>query len=245
MCKIGCRWSCALIVLAVGLTLLWTAPAPAQTTEPPETEAPGGDTGETGTPSTAHPPAYIGDLMTESGMTQTQVDQMRADGMGWGEIRIACRLAEQMAADSGGTLSFNDALSQVLASHAEGRGWGQIAADHNLKVGNLVKSDKSGKSDSASSTGKATSTAAKEKKPGLLARIGRALGFGRAADKSAKGEKTQAGSKDMKSHKPDRPDKMERGARPERMERPMMDKPTTVDKPSKPDVPGMHGGPSR
>lgn len=232
MSKIGWRLYCAPIVLAAGLMLLWTVPAPAQTTEPPapvtDPQPPEQEeVDEAGTPSTANPPAYIGQLMTETGLLQSQVDQMRTDGMGWGEIRIASRLAQQMSANSDGSLSFNDALAQVLAARAEGKGYGEIAAANNLKVGNLLNADKKG--------GTEATAAAKEKKPGLFARIGRALGFGKSADKPVK---DRVAASDVKNNRPEHPGRPERPARVERMERP-----TTVEKPSKPEKPER--GPSK
>lgn len=133
----------ALMVLAVGLLCAWPAPVTAQTTaEPPETGVtdppPAGDETETETPSTAHPPAYIGELMKATELKQEQVDQMRTGGYGWGEIRLATRLAQQIAANSEGTLTFADALTQVTEARADGKGWGQIAADNSLKIGGLV-----------------------------------------------------------------------------------------------------------
>jgi len=136
----------ALVVLAVGLLCAWPAPVTAQTTEPPETgvtdpppaETPAGDDTGTETPSTANPPGYIGELLKAGDLTQEQVDQMRTTGYGWGEIRLATRLAQQIAANSDGTLAFVDALKQVMDARTAGKGWGQIAADNNLKIGGLV-----------------------------------------------------------------------------------------------------------
>ncbi len=143
----------ALLVLAVALLCAWPAPVTAQTTEPPETgvtdpppaEPPAGDeteTPETETPSTAHPPAYVGELMKSTELKQDQVDQMRTAGYGWGEIRLATRLAQQITADSEGTLTFADALKQVMDARTAGKGWGQVAADNNLKIGGLVGNKK-------------------------------------------------------------------------------------------------------
>jgi hypothetical protein len=132
----------ALVVLAVGLLCAWPAPVTAQTTEPPETPPPAetlaGDDTPTETPSTANPPRYIGELLKAGDLTQEQVDQMRTASYGWGEIRLATRLAQQIAANSDGTLAFVDALKQVMDARAAGKGWGQIAADNNLKIGGLV-----------------------------------------------------------------------------------------------------------
>jgi hypothetical protein len=139
MCKMKIGLGGALLVLAVGLLCAWPAPVTAQTTtEPPPAETPAGDDTGTETPSTANPPAYVGELMKSSELKQEQVDQMRTTGYGWGEIRLATRLAQQIAANSDGTLTFADALKQVMEARASGKGWGQIAADNNLKIGKLV-----------------------------------------------------------------------------------------------------------
>jgi len=149
MRKIKIGFGGALAVLIVGLLCAWPAPVTAQTTEPPvteppvteppATEPPATEPPETETPSTANPPRYIGELLKAGDLTQEQVDQMRTTGYGWGEIRLATLLARQiLAASSDGTLTFTDALKQVTDARAAGKGWGQIAADNNLKVGGLV-----------------------------------------------------------------------------------------------------------
>jgi hypothetical protein len=144
MGKIKISLGGALVVLAVGLLCAWPAPVTAQTTEPPVTDPqpadpPAGDGTETEAPSTAHPPGYIGELLKAGDLTQEQVDQMRTTGYGWGEVRLATRLAQRLAGANGdGTPTFADALKQVTDARAAGQGWGQIAADNNLKIGGLV-----------------------------------------------------------------------------------------------------------
>ena len=220
----------ALILLVAGLLCLGTAQVMAQTPETPVTDpqppdAVDGD--EAGAPNTANPPAYIGELMKVTELKQAQVDQMRTDGLGWGEVRIATLLAEKIAANSGGTLAFDAALAQVLAARAEGKGFGQIAAENNLKVGELVKNGgkKGGDAErgSAGSTGGANAASVKGKKPGFFARIGRFLGFGKSADKSSKPasmETSQASVKDAKGSKLERPARFDRSAKLEKPERP-------------------------
>jgi hypothetical protein len=139
MCKINISLGCALVVLAVGLLCASPALVAAQTdppqtgvTDPPPTED------ETEMPSTANPPRYIGELVESMDLTQEQVDLMRTAGYGWGEVRLVTLLARQIAANSEGTLTFADALTQVMDARAAGKGFGQIAADNSLKIGGLV-----------------------------------------------------------------------------------------------------------
>jgi hypothetical protein len=262
MSKSKIRLEYVVLVLAAGVLCLGPAYATAQTTEPPGTGVTNPpppeevDEDDAGTPSTANPPAYIGELMTVTELKQEQVDQMRASGLGWGEIRIATQLAEQMAANSKGTLTFDATLAQVLAARAEGKGFGEIAAANNLKVSQLVgnqKADDSPKGAAAKSGGKtsATATAAKEKKPGFFARVGRFLGLGRSADKPVKPgtvEKPQSSAQALQTNKPERPVQLERGVRPEKVERPQRpdrpERPDKVERPSRPERPerGPHRG---
>ncbi len=205
-----------------------------------KTQATDTDGQEAQTPSTAHPPAYIGELLKNGDLKQEQVDQMRAAGWGWGAIRIATRLAQQMVANSITGLTFDDALAQVMAARAEGKGFGQIAADNNVKVGQLVGNKKAGVGSAAKDGNKASAAAAATtKKPGFFARVGRFFGFGRSADKPAKPatvEKPQESGKAVQMDKPERPTKPERATKAERPER--MERPSRPEKPEK----GPHKG---
>ncbi len=57
---------------------------------------------------------------------QTQRQQTR---LGWGEILIANRISQQTG------VSF----SKVVAEFRSGKGWGEIAREHNLNLGTLVR----------------------------------------------------------------------------------------------------------
>ena len=152
MCTTPRRVGCVLVLLAAGLLCLGTTQTMAQTTEPPETgvteppetgvtDPPPADDVEgdgTETPNSANPPAYIRKMVEDQVLTQEQVDTLRTGGYGWGEVRIATRLAQQMVANSAEGLTFEDALAQVTAARAAGKGFGQIAAENNLKIGQLV-----------------------------------------------------------------------------------------------------------
>ncbi len=97
--------------------------------------------GDEETPDATNPPPFIADLVENTELTQEQVEQMRSDGAGWGNIMIAARLAERIAADSDGVLTFDEALANVLDARAEGKGFGQIANEHDLKLGHVLGDD--------------------------------------------------------------------------------------------------------
>jgi hypothetical protein len=186
-------------------------------------------------PDPTHPPAFISKLVESQVVTQEQVNTMLTAGYGWGEVRIATLLAQKIAANSNGTLTFDAALANVMTAKAEGKDFGQIAADNNLKIGDLVRHQKAG-----------DATTAKTKKPGFFARVGRALGFGRSADKTEKAatvDKPQASAKSMKGEKPEHPDKPERAMKAERPERP--ERPAQPDRPERPERPARPDRPER
>lgn len=274
-----------LMLLAVGLFWLGAAQTFAQTEEPappdtevtqpdetppevPTAEDPGEDPGEEPAedpgeepaeePADAtNPPRYITDLMEAGDLTDGQVADMREDGLGWGEIRIAARLAEEIAAASEGTdteLTFEEALASVLEARAAGKGFGEIAGENDLKVGDLVNSRnrKMGAEPGDSLEAQRGVQAGETKRVttrnrGLLARIGSFLGFGRKErvaqdlkptdiDKPAKTERVQ---KAEKIQKMERVQKVERIAKVERPERPARpERPSKFEKPERPDRPG-------
>ena len=186
---------------------------------------------ETVTPDPANPPAYIREMVQAQVVTQQQVDTMLATGYGWGEVRIASLMAQRIAANSNAALTFDAALAQVMAARAEGKDFGQIAADNNLKVGDLV-----GKKGSGGKT--AGTTTANAKKPGFFARVGKFLGLGR--DKPAQEESPKASQAD----KPERPERAARAEKPEKPETPArVEKPERPEKPTRPEKPER--GPQR
>ncbi len=186
-------------------------------------------------PDPANPPAFITKLVEAQVVSQDQVNTMLTAGYGWGEVRIASLLAQKISANSNGALTFDAALTQVMDARAAGKDFGQIAADNNLKVGDLVRHQKAG-----------DATTAKGKKPGLFARIGRALGFGRPAEKPAKPatvDKPEAAAKAVQGDKPERPAKPDRAAMAERPERP--ERPAQPDRPERPERPSRPERPER
>jgi hypothetical protein len=235
MCKRKVYRYWSLVLLAALLCWLGTAQAVAQTepTPPPdEVETPdeveATDPAE-GTANAANPPRYITEIRDAGLLTQEQISQMRADGLGWGEIRIAVRLAERISADSEGKVTYADALAGVLQERAAGKGFGEIAGEHNLKVGQLI--DKGGKGGPAGQQGVQAGQTRQttEKKQGIFARLGRALGFGKkervTQDAAAAGDagrirKIDRAQKVERMERPAKPEKQERSERPQRPEKP-------------------------
>ena len=87
---------CVVMLLVLGL--LWAGPAWAQTPEEPDTTDVEVTLEEPADP--VNPPPFIVSLLDATELTPEQLEQMRTDGAGWGNIRIAALLAERIAADS-------------------------------------------------------------------------------------------------------------------------------------------------
>ena len=255
------------IVAVLAVLLLWTASVSAQTepepsladpgvTEPtqleekPELEDPDADPAEPEdeNANSSNPPAYILDLIERSDLTREQVDKIRADGAGWGNVKIAAYLAEAIAAKSADTdtpLKFDDALALVLAARAEGMGFGEISRENDLKIGQLNRNrnqvqelagGEGPEIEDEVQAGEAVQV--RGKKRGLLARIGGMLGFGRAKrpDKAERPVRGLASGKVEKPERPSRPQKAERPERPEKPEKPeRLEKPARPEKPEKPE----------
>ena len=191
-------------------------------------------------------PRYIADLIEKTELTQDQVDQMRSDGAGWGNIMLSTRLAERIAADSvePDKLTFEEALEGVLLARAEGKGFGEIAADNDLKLGRLAGQ---GPKVSAGPEARIAMQAGvgpngkvervrdreKEKKQNFVGRFFGMLGFGRR-EKAEKPPRIE-GAEGPEG--PNKPEKLEKPERPERLEKP--EKPEKHEKLAKPR--GGHG----
>jgi len=264
--------SCAVMILAVGLMLLWAAPALAQdeptlpdpvvSAEDPAPQDPvAGDPEPTEeTPDATNPPPYMVELIENSELTPEVADEMRSSGMGWGEIKIATSLAEQMVANSpdpDNPLLFEDALTAILNARADGMGFGEIAQENDLKIGQLMRNRNQVQeplvgdglaAEEGVQAGEAVQT--RGKKRGLFARLAGFLGFGKAkrpekparpeepgnAEKPEKVAKIWKGERPQKIEKPtkiERPERPERPEKPEKLERP--ERPTKPEKPEKPE----------
>ncbi len=153
---------------------------------------PGSVAGDDAVPNVA--PAKVQALAEEVGVPAEKVTAMRADGLGWGEVRIAILLAQKIALQTpGGTIGV--ALDGVLAQRAEGMGWGQIAKANGFKLGEVVGQGAAKKEIDA--TGK------REK-----------------AEKPEKAQKADKPDKPDKPEKPDKPDKPERPEKPAKPDKP-------------------------
>ncbi|NIP26771.1 MAG: hypothetical protein GWN67_20820, partial [Phycisphaerae bacterium] len=117
----------SIILLLTGLICFCSVQAMAQS-EPPDEEI-------------TDPPRFIIELVRNTELKRRQVERMRNSGAGWGNIMIATRLAERIAADSEGLMTFDEALADVFRARVEGKGFGQIANENDLKLGRVL-SDK-------------------------------------------------------------------------------------------------------
>lgn len=130
------------VIAAVALLLL-PAASFAQTAEEPEIENPDPVAVEEETANADNPPPFIHDLVENSDLTTEQVDLMRAEGYGWGNIKLATELAEKIAAQSQETpLTFDEALTKIMDDRSQDIGFGEIAAKYGLKIGELTRVSK-------------------------------------------------------------------------------------------------------
>ncbi|MBA2079900.1 hypothetical protein [Rhodanobacter sp. PCA2] len=169
---------------------------------------------------------------TAPGATGTATFPPDTGKMGYGDVKIALSLAEASlakagitaptateleAALNGGRLVMADGsavdLKGVLAARADGAGWGRIAADMGLKLGDVVRSPKHA---------------------GEVAEHGH-----HAHDKVARVELAHGHDHDAASHaaRPEHVGKVDRPQRPDRPERP-----ERPDRPDHPDHAGRPGG---
>lgn len=205
-------------------------------------------------------PPFISRLIDTTDLTPEQVEQMRSGGAGWGNIMIATRLAERIAADSENPMTFEDALTSVLEARALDKGFGQIAHENDLKLGRLVKN--SNKESAAFSYGPGEAGDApnlnqnqnqnlnqglnqnreiereriqnQEKKQNIFGRFMNMIGFGRK-ERPEKGPKPERLERPQRPEKPDKPERPEKPAKPEKLERP--ERPARPEKPEKPEKP--------
>ena len=199
-------------------------------------------------PNGSSRPRFIAELVEKTDLTQDQVDQMRGDGAGWGNIMIATRLAERIAADSpeDDKLTFAQALDLVLEARADDIGFGEIAKQHDLKVGKLVSGGKKVMvSDPEAPAQEGTllrsqvraEREVKIKKQGMFGRLFGMFRSGRTVgvNKPPKPERPERPNRPEKIDKPERPNKPEKFERPERPVKP--EKPEKPERPPKPEKP--------
>ena len=187
----------------------------------------------------SNPPSFIGRLVDITELTPEQVEQMRSDGLGWGNIMIATRLAERIAADSDGTLPFDEALTGILDARVDGKGFGQIAHENDLKLGRVVGNGNKGITATSDGLGNAgfnpdatvERRRGQEKEHNVYGQLSVLLGF----EKKERPQKPLKIEKLEPSNKPKRPEKLEKPERPEKLEKP--EKPERPEKPEKPERP--------
>lgn len=231
------RWMS--MALIAGLLWVGASQAVAQTEIPPAD-----DTDDVVSTDATNPPSYITEMIEAGEVTLEQAELMRGDGMGWGEIRIAVRLAEEISAASEGAVTFDQALTEVLTSLDSGLGFGEIARQHDISVGQLVgnrdqKMNAVGGKQLQTQSGNEQGETQRvtERKRGFLARLGSFLGFGKKertrqtlsttdvatsgkVERSQQTERVAKMERIEKMERPSRPERPERPARPERPEKP-------------------------
>ena len=199
-----------------GGTTTVTKPADdANETETADTDAGGTQTTGTDESKPATDAQKTAALATLYGVPQQTISDMRAGGMGWGEINTSLQIAQYLVKTSTTTppLTIDAALQQVMALRTQGMGWGQIAEHYGVKLGQLKHQDMTG-----ASTPDGTKPPTPPTKP----------------DKPDKPEKPD------KLGKPDSPG-ANKPAKPETPSTARPDKPVPPSKPdksSKPDNPG-------
>jgi len=213
--------------------------------------------GNEDTPDSSNPPPFIEQLVDITKLTPEQVEQMRTNGAGWGNIMIATRLAERIAADSADSkdeLTFTEALTSVLDARAEKKGFGLIAHENDLKLGRIVGNGNKVSAAFSYGPGEAGDTPNlnqnqeririknQEKKQNIFGRFINMLGFGRK-ERPEKPSKPGKIEKPQRPEKPDRPEKLEKPERPERPEKP--EKPEKPERPARPEKPEKPEKPER
>ena len=194
-------------------------------------------------PNGSSRPRYIADLVEKTELTHDEVDQMRSDGAGWGNIMISTRLAERIAADSpeDAKLTFAEALDNVLTARAEGMGFGEIAHQNDLKLGPLVSRGNKGLTtvpEPPAAEGELVRSQirvgreARAKKQNMFGRFFGVFRSGRTArgEKPPKPERSERPERPNKPEKPEKPEKFERAAR---IEKPKMERPPKLERPGK------------
>ncbi len=261
--KASLRSNCVWVLLSFCLLCFGAAQAMAQTTEEPVATDPVvtdpatpvvEDQDSLAPEATAgtNPPPFILNLLESSELKQDQLDQMRTDGAGWGNIRIVALLAEQISDKSEGTVSFDDALAEVLAARAAGKGFGEIAGENGLQVGETIRNrnrQREGSLEDGPGDGDGDglqvqeTIRVREKKRGVFARLAGFLGF----KKAEKPEKAVGPERLQRTERPEKPSKPEKLERPERPERPeKLEKPERPERPERPEKPEKpERGPNR
>ena len=83
----------------------------------------------------------ITELAEHFGVEEEIVSKMMENNMGWGEIENSLAFAERVSlSDPDNPRPMDETLTELLDARADGRGWGEIAQDYDLKWGQVVGS---------------------------------------------------------------------------------------------------------
>lgn len=100
-------------------------------------------------------------LAVEFGLPEQAVYELRAKGLGWGEVRHALGIAQKSG----------QPLSEVLKLRDSGLGWGKIAEHYGFKLGDLARPEEKAKDkEAAEKKGERGAAKAAEHKPSAPAR---------------------------------------------------------------------------
>ncbi len=83
-------------------------------------------------------PEKVKALAEQFGIPEATLETMRADGMGWGEIKLAVSLADKMSKAEDAAVTADQALTDILADRQAGMGWGEIAKANGFKLGEVA-----------------------------------------------------------------------------------------------------------
>jgi len=78
-------------------------------------------------------------LAAQFNVPEKTVDDLRAKGLGWGEVTIDLAMAQKLSSANPKLYpTMADALNKIASLRASGEGWGKIAKDLGFKLGPVV-----------------------------------------------------------------------------------------------------------
>jgi gas vesicle protein len=78
-------------------------------------------------------------LAQQFNIPASEVERLRNDGQGWGEIKIELSMAQHLVKTDPQTYpTFSDALKRVEEERDLGKGWGKISDDLGFKLGPVI-----------------------------------------------------------------------------------------------------------
>jgi hypothetical protein len=90
--------------------------------------------------ATARPDqSHVQALAEQFEVPESEIERLRNNGQGWGEIKIELSMARHLAqTDSNTYPTFSDALKRVEDERDLGKGWGKISDDLGFKLGPVI-----------------------------------------------------------------------------------------------------------